>query len=257
MAARKQGRFDWFDLMTPDVEAAKAFYTAVTGWKTTKWQEANYEMWTVGDKAIGGMMALPAEETKRGTPPHWMAHIETENVDATVKKAQELGGQVLRPGTDIPTVGRFAILRDPQGALFAVFQPLEPMEDAPRKPGYFTWFELNTTDYQGAWKFYSELFGWKHTRSMDMGPEMGAYWMFGPDAENTFGGMSNVATQMKMPPHWLYYVTVENLDAALARVKQLGGQVLNGPMDVPGGDRIAQCMDPQGGMFALHMRTQA
>ncbi|KFE71405.1 VOC family protein [Hyalangium minutum] len=256
MAARK-GRFDWFDLMTPDVAAARSFYTAVIGWKTTKWEQADYEMWTVGNETIGGMMALPAEETKRGTPPHWLAHIETDDVDATVKKAQELGGKVLRPGTDIPTVGRFAILADPQGAIFGVFRPQEPMNDAPRKPGYFTWHELNTTDYQGAWKFYSELFGWKHTRSMDMGPEMGAYWMFGYDAQTSLGGMSNVAVQMKVPAHWLYYVSVEDLDAALARVKQLGGQILNGPMEVPGGDRIAQCMDPQGGMFALHMSPQS
>lgn len=256
MAARK-GRFDWFDLMTPDVAAARSFYTAVTGWKTTKWDQADYEMWTVGNETIGGMMALPEEERMRGTQPHWLAHIETDDVDATVKKAQELGGKVLRPGTDIPTVGRFAILADPQGAIFGVFRPQEPMNDAPRKPGYFTWHELNTTDYLGAWKFYSELFGWKHTSSMDMGPEMGAYWMFGYDAQTSLGGMSNVAVQMKMPAHWLYYVSVEDLDAALARVKQLGGQILNGPMEVPGGDRIAQCMDPQGGMFALHMSPKS
>jgi len=255
--AAKKGRFDWYDLMTTDLGAARSFYTAVVGWKITKWEQAGYEMWTVGEQTIGGMMALPDEAKKVGTPPHWLAYIETEDVDATAKKAQQLGGKVFHPATDIPTVGRFAVLADPQGAAFAVFKPLEPMNDPPRKAGYFTWHELNTTDYQGAWKFYSELFGWKNTSSMDMGPELGTYFMFGLDAENSLGGMSNVAAQMKAPPHWLYYVSVDDVDAAIARVQQHGGKVLNGPMEVPGGDKIAQCMDPQGGYFALHMPAKA
>jgi predicted enzyme related to lactoylglutathione lyase len=255
--ASKKGRFDWFDLMTSDMGAARSFYTAIIGWKTTKWDKADYEMWSVGDKSIGGMMALPEEAKKMGAPQHWLGYIETDDVDATAKKAQQLGGTIHLPGTDIPSVGRFAVLADPQGASFAVFKPAEPMEDSPREPGFFTWHELNTTDYQGAWKFYSELFGWSHTSSMDMGPDAGAYWMFGHDSKNSIGGMSNVATQMKAPPHWMYYVTVKDLDAALANVKQRGGQVLNGPMEVPGGDKVAQCMDPQGGMFALHMAAKA
>jgi uncharacterized protein len=251
--AAKKGRFDWYDLMTGDADAARSFYAAAIGWKTTKWEHADYEMWTVDGQSIGGMMSLPEEAKKMGAPPHWLGYIETDDVDATVKRAEQLGGKVHRPGTDIPTVGRFAVLADPQGAAFAVFKPLEPMDDPPLKAGYFSWHELNTTDYQSAWKFYSELFGWKNTSSMDMGPELGTYWMFGLDTANSLGGMSNVATQMKAPPHWLYYVTVDDLDAALERIKQHGGKVLNGPMEVPGGDKIAQCMDPQGGMFAIHM----
>lgn len=249
----KKGRFDWFDLMTTDVAGAKSFYSKVIGWKTQKWEKDDYEMFAVGEQPIGGVVALSDEMKKMGAPPSWMAHIETDDVDATAKQAAQLGGKVQHPPTDIPSVGRFAVLTDPQGATFAIFKPLKPADDAPRKPGFVTWHELNTTDYKSAWKFYSELFGWKNTRSMDMGPELGAYWMFGLDSENTMGGMSNVATERKMPPHWLYYVSVEDLDAAAANVTKHGGKVINGPMDVPGGDRIAQCMDPQGAMFALHM----
>jgi predicted enzyme related to lactoylglutathione lyase len=248
----KKGRFDWFDLMTTDVSAAKAFYSKIVGWKSKKWEKDDYEMFMVGEQPIGGVIKLSDEMKKAGAPPSWMAHIETDDVDATAKKAEKLGGKVQHPPTDIPTVGRFAVLTDPQGAVFAIFKPLNPMNDTPRKAGFFSWHELNTTDYQSAWKFYAELFGWKNTSSMDMGPELGAYWMFGLDSQNTLGGMSNVAKQHKMPPHWLYYVTVEDLDAAVANVPKNGGKVLNGPMDVPGGDRIAQCMDPQGAMFALH-----
>ncbi|MDY7228925.1 VOC family protein [Hyalangium rubrum] len=251
--AAKKGRFDWYDLMTTDVGGARSFYSDIIGWKTTKWPQGDYEMFTVGEQSIAGMMKLPEEATKTGAIPHWMGHIETDDVDATAKQAEQLGGRVYRRPEDIPTVGRFAILADPQGAIFSVFKPLSPMNDAPREPGFFSWYELNTTDYQAASKFYTALFGWKQTGTFNMGPEMGDYWMFGLDAQKSMGGMSNVATQMKMPAHWLYYVTVKDLDAALARVQQKGGKVLNGPMEVPGGDRIAQCLDPQGAAFALHM----
>jgi predicted enzyme related to lactoylglutathione lyase len=249
----KQGRFNWYDLMTSDVGAARSFYSEVIGWKSTKWNQGDYEMWTAGEQPIGGIMPLPAEAKKMGAPPHWLAYIETDDVDATAKKAEKLGGRVYQPPTDIPTVGRYAVLADPQGAAFAVWKPLTPEADKPHKAGFFSWHELNTTDYQAAWKFYSELFGWKNTSSMDMGPEMGAYWMFGLDTEKSIGGMSNVARQMKMPPHWLYYVTVDDIDATVARIQQKGGKILNGPMDIPGNDKIAQCMDPQGGLFAIYM----
>lgn len=251
--AAKKGRFDWYDLLTTDLDAARKFYSEVIGWKTQKWEKGDYEMWTVGEQPLGGLMILPDEAKKMGAPPYWLAYIETDDVDATVKQAEKLGGKVYQPPTDIPNVGRFAVLADPQGAVFATFKPQTPGEDVPRKPGFVSWHELNTTDYEGAWKFYSELFGWKNTSSMDMGQELGQYWMFGLDNKNSMGGMSNVAKQMKMPPHWLYYVTVEDIDATVERIKKAGGKILNGPMDIPGNDKIAQCMDPQGAAFAIYM----
>lgn len=251
--AAKKGRFVWYDLMTTDVDAARKFYTEVIGWKTTKWEQEGYQMWTVGEQPIGGLMALPDEAKKMGAPPNWLAYIETDDVDATVNLAEKLGGRVYRKPADIPNVGRFAILADPQGATFATFKAQTPGADTPSKPGFFSWHELNTTDYEGAWKFYSELFGWKPTSSMDMGQDLGAYWMFGLDPQKSMGGMSNVAKQMKMPPHWMYYVTVENIDATVGGIKKAGGKILNGPMDIPGNDKIAQCMDPQGAAFAIYM----
>jgi uncharacterized protein len=249
---RKTGRFDWYDLMTTDVAGAKAFYTKTLGWKMAPWDQGDYEMWSAGDMAIGGVMALPPELKKLGVPPHWMAYIETDDVDATAKKAQQLGGKIANPPADIPKVGRFAVLTDPQGVSFAVFKPLEGVPDMPHKAGFFSWHELHTTDNEAAWKFYAELFGWKHTRSMDMGPG-GTYRMFGLDSQNSMGGMSNMAKVQNTPPYWLYYVSVDNLDTTVADIQKNGGKILNGPMEVPGGDRIAMCMDPQGGMFAVHM----
>jgi len=251
------GRFVWYDLITTDLAAARTFYTEVIGWTLTNFGGGEYTMWTAGGQMVGGIGPLPEEAKKAGIPPHWLAHIKVEDVDATVKKAQELGGHVHVPGTDIPNVGRFAVVADPQGAVFSVFKPQNQMEDEPKGPGTFGWAELNTTDYESAWKFYEALLGWKPTMAMDMGPGFGTYFMFGlspDDPEKSMGGMSNAATMMNAPAHWMYYITVADLEGTLARVTEKGGRVLNGPMDVPGGDRIAQCMDPQGGFFAVYAR---
>lgn len=250
----EKGRFFWYDLITTDLAAARAFYTEVLGWTLTSFGP-DYTMWTAGDQPVGGIGPLPEDAQKAGTPPHWLAHIETDDVDATAKKAEGLGGRVLLPGTDIPSVGRFAILADPQGAVFSVFKPgpENRMQSGDRdKLGHFSWSELNTTDYKSAWKFYEGLFGWKPTMEMDMGPGLGNYFMFGMSPDKSIGGMSDAANMMKAPAHWMYYVNVANIEATLAKVKDKGGQVLNGPMDIPGGDRIAQCMDPQGAMFAIY-----
>jgi uncharacterized protein len=247
------GRFVWYELMTTDLAAAQAFYTEIIGWTTKRWEENNYTMWAAGEQSVGGVMLLPEAAQKMGAPPHWVGYVATDDVDATVKKAQELGGRVYVPGTDIPTVGRFAVLADPQGATFAVYKSLTATSGEPvEKPGHFTWAELNSTDYESAWKFYSELFGWKPTSAMDMGPEFGKYFMFGVTAEKSMGGMSNAANMMKAPAHWLHYIVVPDIDATVALIKEKGGRVLNGPMDIPGGDRIAQCMDPQGAAFAIY-----
>jgi hypothetical protein len=250
------GRFVWHELMTSDVDAAKAFYTEVIGWKTQPFDGGPkpYTMFCVGEQPIGGVMTLPDEAKAQGAPNHWLGHVYTGDVDATAAKVAGLGGKVLTDVREIPTVGRFAIIQDPQGAVFSAYQPAgDPPGGAGDGNGSISWNELNTTDYEAGWKFYGELFGWKETESMDMGPEHGTYFMF-TDAggDKAMGGMSNAATVLGTPPYWLYYATVDDLDAALERTKSHGGQVLNGPMDVPGGERVAQCMDPQGAAFALH-----
>lgn len=248
-----ENRFVWFDLLTNDIPGAKAFYSEIVGWSFTNWSGGDYQMLTMGEKQYGGMMRLPEDTQKAGAPPHWMGYVAVDDVDRAAAKAKELGGQIHVPGTDVPEVGRFAVLADPQGASFAVFTSKDPMPPEPQAPGGFGWNELNTTDWKSAWNFYSALFGWQPTQSMDMGPEMGGeYFMFGVDAKNSIGGMSNAATMMKAPAHWLHYINVKNADEAARRVASKGGKVLNGPMDVPGGGRIAQCMDPQGGFFAIY-----
>jgi len=256
MSDKGKGRFVWFDLMTTDPDAAIKFYSAVVGWGTSPFQapgsDTPYTMWTASGKPIGGVMELPAEAAAMGAPPHWLPYIGSPDVDATVARAKQIGANVLVPGTDIPTVGRFAVLADPQGATFSVFTALEdaPGHDGKPSPGEFSWHELNTTDHLGAFDFYHDLFGWEKTEAMDMGP-MGVYQMFGLNG-NTMGGMFNKPPEMPAPPMWLEYAMVDDVNARIDTIRSAGGQILNGPMEVPGGDVIAQCLDPQGAMFAIH-----
>jgi uncharacterized protein len=250
-----RGRFVWFDLMTPDPEAAKAFYTAVAGWGTQVWPEMSYTMWTAGEAPIGGIMKLPDDAVAGGAKPHWLGYVAVPNVDTTTARAQELGAKVMVPPTDIPTVGRYSVLADPQGAVVAAYTPEGSGMEPPSgmlPVGSFTWHELATTDPEAAWSFYSDLFGWEKTSAMDMGP-MGVYQMFGPGGSGkTFGGLFNKPPHMQGPPAWLHYARVRDVNAAVEAAGKNGGQVINGPMEVPGGDMIAQLVDPQGGMFAVH-----
>jgi predicted enzyme related to lactoylglutathione lyase len=147
----------------------------------------------------------------------------------------------------VPNVGRLGVIQDPQGAAIAIVQPDEAMaqHDA-SKAGEFSWSELMTSDHEAAFRFYSAIAGWEKVSEFDMGP-MGKYLLWGRDGKQ-LGGMMTIKDR---PPGWLHYVTTPDLDAALARAKSKGATVLNGPMEVPGGQRIVQLRDPQGAAFAL------
>ena len=250
-----RGRFNWHELATTDPEAAKRFYTAVIGWETQEWPGSShpYTMWTVQGTAVGGLMPLPDDAASKGAPPHWLSYVECQDVDETHADALRLGARTYVPPTDIPDVGRFAVLADPQGAAFAVFTPLLSSSSMTTPSiSTFSWHELMTTNESDAFQFYSALFGWQKTSAMDMG-EMGTYQMFGL-SEEPMGGMYTIPPGMGAPPMWLPYVHVDNADAAAERVTQNGGTIKNGPMEVPGGDRIAVCADPQGAVFAVHSK---
>jgi predicted enzyme related to lactoylglutathione lyase len=244
-----RGRFVWYDLMTPDVDKAKAFYAAVLGWGTQPFGDA-YSMWTANGTPLGGVMALP----EPAAPNAWLAYISVPDVDAAVTQARSLGAAVVKAAGDIPNTGRFAILADPQGAMFSLYSSLTATDvpDAAAKVGEFSWHELPTTDWRAAWAFYEALFGWEKRAEHDMGP-MGIYMLFGIGGQEA-GGMFTRPAETAGPPAWLHYIRVDSADAAAARVTANGGTVINGPMDVPGGDRIAQCLDPMGAMFAVHSK---
>ncbi len=246
------GRFIWYEYLAKDPKAAIDFYTEVARWKTEPFpQGGDYVMWVGNQGPLGGVMKLPDEAAAMGTPPNWMAHVLVESVDKTAALAKKLGGKVIKEPTDIPTVGRFAILADPQGAVISVFTPNAAMtlHDS-SKEGEFCWNELMTSDSDAAFNFYSQLFGWKILQEMEMGP-MGTYRVFGL-GEKQMGGMMTIPKGTPMPTMWIYYTETSDLDAAIARAKKKGATVMNGPMDVPGGGRIAQLMDSQHAAFALH-----
>jgi predicted enzyme related to lactoylglutathione lyase len=250
-----RGRFLWYDLMTTDPQGAQEFYSKVAGWGLQPYTDLGmpYTMFTRGGVPIGGSMQLPEDAVKMGAPPHWMAYIGTPDVDATVKKAEAAGARTYVAPQDIPTVGRFAVIADPQGATIAFFTPSneQPPSHAP-EVGDVSWHELATTDLDGALRFYQKIAGWEQTGSHDMGA-MGPYQMFGLGGF-TLGGMFKKPAEMPAPSHWTFYVRVADVLEGVEVVKQNGGQVLMGPHEVPGGDWIVVCKDPQGAVFALHQR---
>lgn len=250
MAKGSNGLFVWYEHLTRDVDAAVAFYGEVAGWKTQPFGEG-YLMWVGSQGPLGGVMKLTPEAEKAGARAMWMAHVQVDDLEAAVAKVRKLGGKIHKEATQIPTVGRFAIIADPQGATLSLFQPEGAMElhDLARD-GEFCWNELMTSDGNAGFRFHSELFGWKAQEEMDMGP-MGVYRVFGPGHQR-LGGMMAIPKGNPMPPTWIYYVSTSDLDAALARATRKGGKVINGPMEVPGGGKIAQLADPQGVTFALH-----
>lgn len=254
-ASAIQGRPLWYELMTTDTAAAEHFYTKVVGWTTAPFDGAAspYTMWTRGAGIpVGGMMALPDDLKARGVPPHWMLHVGVDRLADAVAQIEKLGGGTLSPIIDVPGVGRMRAMKDPQGAAFSIFQPASPPQpEAPPELGDTSWHELYTTDGAAALSFYEKAFGWKNIDTMDMG-EMGKYYLFGRGAGMLGGMMTKTPDMAQVPNVWLLYFRVPDVHAAAGRVKANGGTVMHGPMEVPGGDWIVQCMDPQGGMFAVH-----
>jgi uncharacterized protein len=257
-----RGSFVWYDLQTTDIDAAKNFYTAVVGFGLADFPmpvgAPSYTMFAdANGHPIGGVMALPEAAKAMGAPPHWLAYVAVEDVDTAAAWVASNGGTVLAPPFDIPTVGRASVIMDPQGAVISLFARAEDRPTTYPNPipnGQASWNELMTDDRQAAASWYGSLFGWTERERMDMG-EMGIYSMYGFDhAPYAFGGMMNKPPMMPKSA-WLHYFKVADLEAALEVVKANGGKIMNGPMDVPGGDRVAQCIDPQGAAFALHCTT--
>lgn len=255
---RPAGIFIWYELMTADSAAAIEFYSHVVGWTAAAMPSSGvpYTLLSSGGVNAGGVLQLSPEMCAAGVPECWIGYIGVADVDAMVEKLKAAGGVVHRAPEDIPTVGRFAVVADPHGAAFQIMTPIskEPLpEIAPDAPGHVGWRELHAGNAGEAWTFYSELFGWTKDMAVDMGP-MGVYQTFAT-------GGAPVGGMMTKPAHfpsafWAYYFTVPTLDAAIERVKARGGQLLNGPHEVPGGSFIANCMDPRGAMFSLVSRSR-
>ena len=250
------GRVVWHDLITTDIEKASEFYTQLFGWQFTDVDmgAGPYRMIRSGETEIGGLMS---PEGSQGVPSHWMVYVTVDDVDAAVQRANAQGGETLVPATPIPNVGTFAVIKDPKGACISPFKSVHaelPESDAPPPAGQFCWDELLTTDPDGAVRFYGELFGWTE-ETMDMG-EAGTYHMM--KRGDRFGvGIMRMPPQAEAPPHWLSYVTVEDVDQWTGKVTELGGKIYCPPMDIPGIGRFAVAADPTGAFFAMFTSPKA
>ncbi|MBB5702781.1 hypothetical protein FHS76_002670 [Ochrobactrum daejeonense] len=246
--------FVWYELMTNDAGQAEEFYTNVVGWtaKDAGVPGMKYTLLEVPGCMIAGMMSvadLPKDDC--GGQPGWIGYVGVSSADEYARKVEGEGGKILRAAQDIPDIGRFAIVSDPQGGVFALFEPKDdtapPADYGSRKPGHPGWHELQAQDCEKVFPFYEKVFGWKLSRDFDMGP-MGNYKVFSVDGADHGGIMT---APPGVPVGWGFYFMVDAINAAAERVKARGGTVENGPMEVPNGEWVVQCRDPQGVSFSL------
>lgn len=246
-------KFVWYDVMTTDMDAAEKFYSAVIGWtiRDSGMPGARYTLLMDGDRMIGGIMPIPPDAAAQGVQPAWMGYVGVTDLDAKAKELSAAGGTVHRQPTEIPGVGRFAVVSDPHGAGFIIFQPNagQQAELAPfMTPKTIGWHELHGGDREADFAFYSKLFGWTKVEDNDMGPFV--YTTFATGGDMAVGGMMTKMQESPVP-HWTYYISVADFDDALQRVVDNGGTQIMDPMQVPGGMWICPCTDPQGAHFSL------
>ncbi|EYF05565.1 VOC family protein [Chondromyces apiculatus] len=237
-------RFCWYELRTTDTASAQAFYTDVVGLQVRDAEGA--AAFCLADRPVATLMKLSERAAAQGAPAHWLGHLGVDDVDAAAQRVIALGGAQLGPAQRTADGTPLVLLRDPGGAVLALRPRMDEASNA------VIWHELHTVDRERVWPMYAELCGWHVTDSLDLGSEAGTYQIFGWDEGDLgAGAMMNSARSPGIHPHWLFYFRVEDLDAAVAKVRTREGKVMFGPMPIPGGGRIAMCEDPQGAAFAM------
>jgi predicted enzyme related to lactoylglutathione lyase len=253
------GTFSWPELSTTDQKSGVAFYRSLFGWDVNEQPmgpDETYSMFQMRGREVGAAYTMRPEERQHGVPPHWNNYVTVKNVDDSTKRAQELGGKVLMAPFDVMEAGRMAILQDPTGAVFQVWQPKNHIGTRiQREPGSLCWTELVTNDTQTAGKFYTQLFGWAAKAG---GTGMDEYTEFSvegtPDA-----GMMKIRPEWGpgIPAHWTPYFQVADCDATVSKAKSLGAQVGLAPTDLANVGRFAMLADPQGAKFAVFQPARA
>ncbi len=252
MAERTQythGTFSWADLATTDPDAAKAFYGELLGWQAEDMPipgGGSYSMQRLDGKDVAAIAGQPQAQRDAGVPPVWQSYVTVDSADESAQRAGELGATVHAPPFDVMDAGRMAVIQDPQGAFFIVWEPKRHIgARLVNAPGALCWNELASSDLDASPGFYKSLFGWT-TDAFEGGP-MRYLTIKNGDATN--GGMRE--TQPQEPPHWLVYFAVEDVDAGVEQVKALGGSTVAGPFEMSMG-KIAVVRDPQSAVFALY-----
>ncbi len=248
----KPGTFCWVELGTTDGEAAKKFYTELFGWDFTDnpiGPSMVYTMLKLDGKDVGALYKMPDEMTSQGIPPNWLSYVSVANVDETSQKAKAAGATLMKEAFDVMTVGRMAVVQDPTGAVFALWQAgTHKGAGIYNVPNSFCWNELATKDTAKAGDFYTKLFGWSKN-IQQMGPMTYTSFMNG---DRPAGGMYEPSPEMgNIPPHWLVYFAVGDTDAKVKQAGELGAKIIAPPMDIPGTGRFAIIQDPQGAVFGI------
>lgn len=244
------GHFVWYELATTNMAAAKAFYTSVMGWGAQDMPGAAYTLFTAQGTPVCGLTCPPPNEREEGYRPLWLGYIGVDDVDLTVERMVQLGGRIHVPPTEIPNVSRFAVVLDPQQVSIALFKWLEgggPITSALDAPGRVGWHELLADDRDKAFAFYAELFGWQKIGPSNDAAD--AYRLFAVSGQ-TLGGIYTKPDAVPFP-FWLYCFNVSDIDAAITRVIEGGGKILDNPREVPDGNWMLLCADPQEAIFAL------
>jgi len=247
------GTFCWPELATSDQNAAKKFYTSLFGWTvkdTDMGPNGTYTIFTLNGKDAAAAYTLMPDMVKNGVPPNWASYVTVDNADQSVEKAKSLGGQLLMGPMDVMDHGRMAVLQDPQGAVFCVWQSKATHGiGILGEPGSLAWTQLNAKDTAAAKKFYPALLGWK-TQDDPMGAGTGTYTTF-LKADGMAGGMMAMPPGTPAPAHWLPYFSSADVDATAKKAASLGAQTFVPPTDIPNVGRFAVLADPQGATFAV------
>ncbi len=254
MTSYAPGNFCWFELATSDQTAAKSFYSNIFGWvpnDSPMGEGQFYTMLTKNGADVGALYGMDMAQRDRGIPPHWNMYVSVANCDESTKKAASLGATVMMDPFDVMEHGRMSVIKDPTGAMLCLWQANKYIgAGVVGETNAFCWFEVYTNDTEAAKKFYTSLFGWGVGGDANY-----TEWKMG---DQSIGGMMKIQADWgNVPPHWLGYVMVENCEATVAKIKELGGKVFVEPMDVPGMGRFAVADDPQGAGFAIFAPTKA
>jgi predicted enzyme related to lactoylglutathione lyase len=246
------GAFSWTDLSTTDQGAAKHFYTQLFGWDVDDrpvGDGAVYSMMVLDGHAVAAISTQPQQQREAGVPPTWNSYVTVSSADAALARAGELGATVHAPAFDVLDAGRMGVVQDPQGAFFEVWEPRSTIgATLVNAPGALSWNELASPDLDASARFYGDLFGWK----AEPYPDSPMPYLIIKNADGHTNGAIRPAMPEGSPPFWLVYFGIDDVDAGIARIGELGGSTVAEPMDIGPGARIAIAQDPQGAVFALY-----
>lgn len=244
------GSFCWIELGTTDQQAAKTFYSNLLGWTVNDFPMGpgeTYSMFQLNGRDTGGGYTLRKDQRDQGVPAHWMLYIAVENADATAARITQAGGTVIAPPFDVMDFGRMAVLQDPTGAMFSIWQPKQHRGIGISGDNTLCWADLNTNDPERAAKFYADVFGWSVMKS----DHDTSGYLHIKNGEHFIGGMPPVRPGAQAPPHWMLYFAVADVAGTVAKAAQSGSKVFMPTQEMQGVGTMAVLADPQGAVFAL------